>query len=119
MVKVDLSFKNPIFTIIAGFIVTVIVAIISGRLHLGGVNLIGPVLGGFIATYFAKEKKMRYGLYEGICVMILLILIIVFGYGVYTGSLFWYVVSCTIIIGPFFASIGGFLGKVIAKRKTS
>ena len=65
--KFDLSFKNPIFTIIVGILVAFTLMFIP---YLGYV--IGPLVGGFIATYFANEKRIIYGLFVGIRAIILL-----------------------------------------------
>ena len=67
MEKFDLSFKNPIFTIIVGVFVAFTLMFIP---YLGYV--IGPLVGGFIATYFANEKRIIYGLFVGIGTIILL-----------------------------------------------
>ena len=32
----------------------------------------GPLVGGFIATYYAKEKNIMYGIYLGIIITIIL-----------------------------------------------
>lgn len=36
--------------------------------------IVSFIIGGFIATYFAKEKKLRYGLYEGVFITLILII---------------------------------------------
>ena len=33
--------------------------------------IVSFILGGFIATYFAKERNMKYGLFEGIIIILL------------------------------------------------
>jgi hypothetical protein len=35
--------------------------------------IVSFIIGGFIANYFVKEKKLRYGLYEGIFIILILI----------------------------------------------
>jgi putative membrane protein (TIGR04086 family) len=34
--------------------------------------VVGPLVGGFVATYFAKEKRIIYGLFVGIGAIIVL-----------------------------------------------
>jgi MFS family permease len=104
MGRFDLSFTNPIFTIIAGVIVAFTLMFIP---YLGYV--IGPLIGGFIATYFANEKKIIYGLFVGIGAIILLF--------IYSSSepisnldiLIYIIVSIPISIIP--AIIGSYIGK--------
>lgn len=67
---------HPVISIILGFIVYEIVYQIA--VHAFGIGLgIGTILfyfalilGGFVATYFAEQKKIKYGIYEGIRIAI-------------------------------------------------
>lgn len=39
------------------------------------VFIVAIMLGGFIATYFSKENKMQYGIYEGIIIIAIFIIL--------------------------------------------
>lgn len=57
----------------------IIVSSIGLSSSIGGIlYLVAFMLGGFIVAYLAKEKKIGYGIYEGICITILIILNTVF-----------------------------------------
>ena len=71
---------HPIISILLGilsfFVFTTFIVIISlfafkSTWFMPILLFIGIPLGGFIATYFAKDKKIRYGLYEGLLLAIL------------------------------------------------
>lgn len=119
MLKLD--FKNPIVTIITGIIFILNVTLLINPIN--GINgsIIIIILGGFIATYLAKERKIRYGLYvgtlsmaiEGVYQIILMNIQFYFGISLLTLTL------GIIIIGTVFGTIGGFLGKIMPKNETS
>jgi MFS family permease len=117
MVKLD--FTNPIVTIITGIIFILIVTyLFDSKIGPYGAFII-IVIGGFIATYFAKERKIRYGLYVGIISMAIAGISTIFMtnstdiiISLLIGSL------GIIIIGAVFGTIGGFLGKRIPKKET-
>jgi len=68
---------HPVISIIIGFVTSYIIFAIIFYFTLSGAldsvfpqmltvaNVCSLVIGGFIATYFAKEKKIRYGIYLG------------------------------------------------------
>lgn len=80
---------HPVISIFLGFIVSFILYLIALSVFgvigwvgafqaLQGASWVGTflliisyVLGGFIATYFAKEKKIQYALYEGIFILLI------------------------------------------------
>lgn len=82
---------HPVISIFLGVIVSVILYLIAlsvfgvigwieafivipGSSWFGTLLLIiSYILGGFIATYLAKEKKIQYGLYEGIIIILIFI----------------------------------------------
>ena len=69
---------------------------------------ISVLCGGFIATYFAKEKKMLYGIYAGVGIMsINIFFALVYQFGTFTGIII--VFFMTIL----FTGIGGFIGEKI------
>jgi len=106
MEKVNLSF-DPILTIIAGVIMALIIDIFAGPLS----EIIAPLIGGFIATYFAKERRVRYGLFAGIGVLLVQILFLVSFFRL-NSSLFWIFIQWFFIICCF-AIIGGVIGKIV------
>lgn len=75
---------NPMKSIILGFVVsyvifsllfnlTLLVALDSVFHQIRTVEMIfSLIIGGFIATYFAKEKKIQYGIYVGITWVVLI-----------------------------------------------
>jgi hypothetical protein len=111
MVKFDLRFTNPIFTIIAGIIIAFTLMFIP---YLGYV--IGPLIGGFIAIYYAKEKKIIYSVFVGIGATIVLFIYSESGPINYTDILEYLVVAIFLFILP--AIIGGFIGRKIDNSST-
>lgn len=86
IVKTDLSFRNPIFVVIAGVISLSIVILLLNHLKYIVAAIIGLIVGVFVVNYFVKEKKMyglhantpvTYGLYAGIGIAIILFVLIV------------------------------------------
>jgi hypothetical protein len=80
--RLNLMLKlNPIITIIVGVIFT-IAMVYTGFLILdvsNGFGIMGwlllafsLIIGGFIATYFTKGRRIRYSIYEGLIVSIIL-----------------------------------------------
>jgi len=110
---------SPILTIIAGFVVVLLpfgIFILSSDSFTGILFIIVSnfflILGGFIATYFAKERKIRYGIYVGIGLIILYTLSYLFtkshlNYYLYNDS-YW------VLLFTFF---GGFVGKITDKNQ--
>jgi len=79
--------------------------------------IVSFILGGFIATYFAKERNMRYGLFEGIIIILLLIFLTVpigFALNKYTFTTAYTTIFATITI-LLLASLGGMLGQMTDK----
>lgn len=102
---------HPIVSIISGLVVAVVLDIISVRVFnatpvLGmAVILLGIIIGGFLATYFSKYRKIRYSFYMGLILAVLFAIIVKDNFGllsVINGFLFF----------PLVAFIGGLLGKV-------
>ena len=118
MVKFD--FTNPIVTIIASIIFILIALNLLGSTIGPYSNFIILVIGGFIATYFAKERKIRYGLYGGTLSLLITAIPMIF-----MVNSFYIIISLLIgsigiiIIGAVFGTIGGFIGKKIPKNKTA
>jgi putative membrane protein (TIGR04086 family) len=116
---------NPILTIITGIFIALLFSaflelitgiykynftVTSFDLRFFVVGVISFVIGGFIATFFAKEKKIQYGVCVGIIVILLSIVI----HGTNNESYY-------IIIGKFVgyllsATIGGYIGIIINKH---
>lgn len=82
---------HPVLSIVLGVIVCFVlylIAVLCGAnawvwgtfsLHSGssfGTFLIisSFIMGGFIATFFAREKKIKYGIFEGLCLILVFIL---------------------------------------------
>ncbi|BDZ68396.1 hypothetical protein [Methanobacterium ferruginis] len=66
---------HPVVSIFSGVIISFILFFISALLY-GYIwfdlsPIISFIFGGFIAVYFAKEKKIQYALYEGIIVLLI------------------------------------------------
>ena len=106
---------HPVISIILGFIVYEVIYLTSIQ-GFGLYSGIGTVqfyvalmLGGFIATYFSKEKKVQYGIYEGILIMIAIVAATL-GFGETLN------IQLSIIFFTVFAST--FFGGAIAKRIT-
>ena len=107
---------HPGISIILGIITGIILFIISMKLFSGNVlasiasNFVIAIIGGFIATYFTKEKKIRYGIYVGIifsAIFISIVALIPINY-------IYFLIA---LVGILFevllpATIGGFLGKM-------
>jgi len=71
--------------------------------------LIGFPLGGFVTTYFAKDRKIRYGIYEGL----LLAVVTSIGnplLGYHDLNIVFIVAIFTIY--PLLTGTGGFIGKI-------
>ncbi len=72
---------HPVVSIIFGLIVFSIFSLIIGFVigmgsGIGGIlYFVSFLLAGFTAAFLAKEMKVRYGFYEGICIIIFINLI--------------------------------------------
>ena len=75
---------------------------------IGILYFVGFVVAGFIARFLAKEKKVRYGFYEGICVTIFIHFI-----SGSIGSLSTFILGS--VVGILLASIGAILAIKIDK----
>ena len=73
----------------------------------GVVYFILYLLASFIAAFLAKKRKVRYGFYEGICIIIFLNLMTILTGG-FMGLNFNNVIFGS-ILGILFATIGGIL----------
>lgn len=105
---------HPAISIIFGIITAVTIFKIS-TLIFGGTSwivIIGftALIGGFIANYFAKFRKIRYGTYAGIAIMLISL-----GTGNYILPLdIWALVILYFI--PIMATIGSFIGEMTNKK---
>jgi uncharacterized membrane protein len=107
---------HPVISIILGIITGIILLIISMKLFSGNAlaaaatDFIISIIGGFIATYFAKEKKIRYGIYEGIILSVIFISIVAL---IPINYMYFLIALVGIIFEVLLpASIGGFIGKM-------
>lgn len=83
-------------------------------------TLIAFILGGFIAIYYAKERRILYGLYEGLLfVFIITIIDIILNYIYFSSLSFLIYLPLIILIGAIFGTIGGFLGKKCQKYRVN
>ena len=117
---------NPILSIILGAVVIIVLSFIAAvglvEPH-GNNNIIMDIfviiatliliLGGFIATYFAKDMKVRYSIYLGLILATLVTI------GEIGRNLAGYqgigIVILIFVLFPLVTSIGGFIGKMTEK----
>lgn len=103
---------NPFISIFLGFITYLILyGICFSWFHIKStvglvLYLIFFIIGGFLATYFAKKRKIRYGLYEGIPLIIFT--------NMFHLTLERIIFSIILILS--LSSIGGFLGMLTEKN---
>lgn len=106
---------HPIILIILGVVASFALHFISLSLFTYGWVATVPaifsyIFGGFIATYFAKERMIRYALYEGIFIMLIIVLLeLLASSDVYTSFIY----GVLIIL---LAIIGGMIGLMIDKN---
>lgn len=105
---------HPVVSIFLGFIVFFILAIISPNfISKPPISLIICLIGGFVATYLSKKRKIRYGIYLGIIIALTYISIgILIAHA--TNEIIDY--SFTLFYGVLFIIFGGFLGKITEKN---
>lgn len=70
---------NPVFSICLGVIASFILHLITQSLFFYGwfqgvIAIFSYMFGGFIAVFYAREKKIQYALYEGIFIMLIITL---------------------------------------------
>ena len=110
---------HPIISIILGITAAVsifgISMLIFGETSWipGAVFIFAFILGGFIATYFTKIKRTRYGIYVGI---IFAAMLFILGMGSYTESDISWAIFMPVLFSVL-TGIGGFLGKIIDKNR--
>ena len=107
MVKANFNLTNPIFTITAGVIIA------FGWMFLPIFGYMGPLVGGVIATYYAKEKKIIYGIYLGAIMTIILFISGKSGYLKDIDFLSVLMIASWIFLP---AVIGSYIGKKAYKR---
>jgi hypothetical protein len=116
---------NPILTIIAGIFIALVFSafleLITGiykynfnvksfDLHFFVVGAISFVIGGFIATFFAKEKKIQYGIYLGI--ILIMFSLVIHG----TNNESYYIIIGKIAVYLLSAGFGGYIGVIVNKH---
>ena len=103
---------HPIISIILGFVAFFILHEIAvwgfGLLSVFGnvVYYVSVLIGGFVATYLAKKMRIRYGIYEGILIIIFLNIIHPF-YDFIN-------LSVSVLV---FAGVGGLFGEMAGKNQ--
>ena len=107
---------HPVISIILGiitvFILPLIWSVFTGAAPIPIiVFVVAIVLGGFIATYFSKEKKMQYGIYEGIIIILIFIIPEALTHTTDIDILSSLIGITLVVLLP--VSIGGYLGKSI------
>lgn len=120
---------NPVISVILGLIVSYIILFFIGNLTLlvasdsvfqqiGIVESTASlVVGGFIATFFAKEKKIQYGIYVGIIWMVLIGFVPSLIFGLPT-SLLNLVITVLMYIGFIIApTAGSYLAIIVAEHQ--
>jgi hypothetical protein len=113
---------NPVISIILGAVLIIVlffsfVIIIGSNFNNGVVStvflIIGTLIllgGGFIATYFAKDRKIRYGIYVGIIFAVLEITAVIsHGLVGYSGI---FIVIFIFVLFLLLTGIGGFVAKM-------
>ena len=105
---------HPVLSIVLGVIISFILYLIAGlgfgAFAAGGfIEFFSYVLGGFIAVFYAREKKIQYALYEGIFIMLIIVLPFLNSSNV--PAIFMYSVSIILL-----AVIGGITGMMIDKN---
>jgi Protein of unknown function (DUF4013) len=107
---------HPVVSIIIGLFVFLILPnfaiplynIIGGGL---GMDVIFSLLGGFVATYLTKEKKIYYAIILGICIAIVIYLL---NLRLPNNSI--YDITTPILLILLFTVLGGFIGKMTDKK---
>jgi len=120
---------NPVISVILGLIVSYIILFFIGNLTLlvasdsvfqqiGIVESTASlVVGGFIATFFAKEKKIQYGIYVGIIWMVLIGFVPSLIFGLPT-SILNLVITVLMYIGFIIApTAGSYLAIIVAEHQ--
>ncbi len=107
---------NPFITIFAGIVVTLTVAYLGMFFDVVILSYVSALfIGGFISTFFAKEPKIRFGIYEGLCVSIIFILLLLMPMRNDTGVIYsdyLFVFGGAAILISLSAGIGGYIGKI-------
>ncbi|MGB9199933.1 hypothetical protein [Methanobacterium sp.] len=113
---------HPVISIFSGiiaiFIMLSILGIVTGQMMDGISSISGVILffifiiGGFIATYFSKDERIRYGAYSG---LILSVLVIIIGHN-YLGSNGIFMALADIVLISLTTGFGGFIAKLSEKN---
>lgn len=107
---------HPVVSIILGFTVFFVLFILTALSHLNSgiykfIAVISFLVGGFIAVYLTKEKKIRYGLYVGLLISLYFLSFII-SYSIsVTDSLISFYLYILL-----FTCVGGFFGKMVDKK---
>lgn len=82
------------------------------------IGIMALFIGGFVSTFLVKEKKIRYGIFVGIIVILIgiLKLYIEMVNGLMIPGSFYYVRIGEFVSYLLFAGIGGYFGIIISKR---
>lgn len=121
MVKFDLKFDIPITELIWGVFIGIVLMFVL-NFFIDPLSLVvGLIVGGFITTYYSKEKKVRYGFYTGLIVLLLFMSIMVIIGGISAYNINFFVIVSDLIVFAGFATLGGLIARVIndvQKHKT-
>ena len=106
---------HPVVSIIIGLFVFLILPNFAIPLYIFGgglgMDVIFALLGGFVATYLTKEKKMYYAIILGICIAIVIYLL---NLRLPNNSIYDIITPILLIL--FFTGLGGFIGKMTDKN---
>lgn len=115
---------HPVISIFLGIIAIFVLAGISGSKFFTSTSVLWDIFftlivlifiaGGFIATYFTKDMRIRYGFYVGIILSVLAVTIGVIGRNLigYKGT----ALAVSMFLGiSLITGIGGFIGKMTDK----
>lgn len=106
---------HPVISIILGVIASFSLHLLTQSLYQFGlvdlfIGILTYVIGGFIAVFFARERKIQYALYEGIVITLIIALMALAASADVTITIF-YGVSIMVL-----ALIGGIIGLMIDKN---
>lgn len=108
---------HPVISIFIGVIVSFLLHLVTQSLFVYGwisifYSTFSYIFGGFIAVFYAREKKIQYGLYEGILIILILnLLAFIASSNVYTISILYYGIFVILL-----AILGGIIALITDKK---
>jgi len=108
---------HPVISVFIGVIVSFVLHLVTQSLFVYGwisvfVATFSYIFGGFIAVFYAREKKIQYGLYEGILIILILdLLAFIASSSVSTISILYYGIFVILL-----AILGGIIALITDKN---